>query len=66
MAALVAERMTTAQHLIALSLKLNPDYAPHSRNAGVLYLRNGDAVTAKRVYKHALALGPQEPSALRV
>jgi Flp pilus assembly protein TadD len=64
MAELASERMTAAQRLIALALKLDPDYAPHWSNAGVLYLRNGDAVAAERAYTRALALDPREPSAL--
>ncbi len=64
MAALTEGRMTTAQRLLAVSLNLDPNYAPHWSNAGVLYLRNGDAVAAERAYDRALALDPREPSAL--
>jgi Flp pilus assembly protein TadD len=64
MAALAEGRMTTAQRLLAVSLDLDPNYAPHWSNAGVLYLRNGDAVAAERAYDRALALDPREPSAL--
>jgi Flp pilus assembly protein TadD len=64
MAALAGERMTMAQRLLAVSLKLDPDYAPHWSNAGVLYLRNGDIAAAERAYAYALTLDPREPSAL--
>ncbi len=64
MAELAQERMTTAERLMTVSLNLDPDYAPHWSNAGVLYLRNGDAVAGERAYNRALTLDTREPNAL--
>lgn len=46
------------------SLALDPGYATSWSNAGVLYLRSGDAAHAERSYQQALQLQPLHPGAL--
>ena len=56
--------LAQAQVEMATSLALDPGYAPHWSNAGVLYLRTGDSVAAEHAYDHALTLDPHDMSAL--
>jgi tetratricopeptide (TPR) repeat protein len=49
---------------MAMALQLAPRYASAWANAGVLYLRQGDAQAAERDYLKALVLDPVNPSAL--
>ena len=53
-----------AQQYIAMALALDPTYAPHWSNAGVMHLRGGDADVAERAYSKALAIDPMNASAL--
>ncbi len=64
MAAMMQQLMDEADALMAVSLRLDPTYAPHWSNAGVLSLREGDAAAAERAYDAALKLDASEPSAL--
>lgn len=57
-------RMTSALQYMSMALEVDPGYAPHWSNAGVLYLRNGDTAAAEQAYAKALALDPRNPSAL--
>ncbi|HVR81731.1 MAG TPA: tetratricopeptide repeat protein [Luteimonas sp.] len=49
---------------MGMALQVDPGYAPHWSNAGVLYLHSGDADAAERSYAKALALDPLDASAL--
>jgi cytochrome c-type biogenesis protein CcmH/NrfG len=47
-----------------LALRLDPTFAPHWSNLGVIHLRAGDADAAGRAYAQALARDPDEVGAL--
>jgi Flp pilus assembly protein TadD len=66
---LAIERLSNGEIEVALrhvhqALKIDPEYAGHWTNAGVLYLRNGDLAAAEKAYTHALKLNPREVGAL--
>lgn len=54
----------TALALIDRSLELDPSYASHWSNAGVLHMRNGEPREGEQAYRRALALDPRNASAL--
>ncbi len=56
-------RSKAAMNHMAIALELAPDASLWS-NAGVLYLRSGDAAAAERAYARALALNPEHAGAL--
>ena len=49
---------------MATALALEPGYAPHWSNAGVIALHTDDLSTAERNFRHALELDPDEFGAL--
>lgn len=61
---LTQNRVEPALAYMAEAIDLDPDYAAHWSNAGVLYLRNGDPAQAERAYTRALTLAPQHAGAL--
>jgi len=61
---LAQNRLKPALAYMAEALDLDPDYAAHWSNAGVLYLRNGDPAEAERAYTRALTLAPEHAGAL--
>lgn len=61
---LTQNRVEPALAYISEAIDLDPDYAAHWSNAGVLYLRNGDPARAERAYTRALTLAPQHAGAL--
>jgi len=61
---LTQQRIAPALAYIDTAIALDPTYATHWSNAGVLYLRNGDLAEAERAYARALALVPEHAGAL--
>jgi tetratricopeptide (TPR) repeat protein len=61
---LVGATPSVADPYMAMALQLAPRYPSAWANAGVLSLRKGDRATAERDYLKALALDPENASAL--
>lgn len=61
---LVGASPAVADPYMAMALQLAPHYPSAWANAGVLSLRKGDRATAERDYLKALALDPENSSAL--
>jgi tetratricopeptide (TPR) repeat protein len=61
---LMREDMAAAQRLMSIALALDPTYASHWSNAGVIHVRAGDIAAANRAYAEALARDPEETGAL--
>ncbi|MFZ5638672.1 MAG: transglutaminase domain-containing protein [Pseudomonadota bacterium] len=61
---LVALDTASALRRMRLALRLDPTFAPHWSNLGVIHLRSGDADAAGRAYAQALARDPDEAGAL--
>lgn len=63
-AELMGDDLRAAAPYMAMSLQIDPGYAPSWSNAGVLQLREGNPDVAERHYKRALALDPVHASTL--
>lgn len=61
---LVAPDTASALRRMRLALRLDPTFAPHWSNLGVIHLRTGDVDAAGRAYAQALARDPDEAGAL--
>lgn len=57
-------RIAPALETMDTALQLDPHNSTNWSNAGVLYLRNGDAAAAEQAYTKALAFNPANTSAL--
>jgi tetratricopeptide (TPR) repeat protein len=64
MEALARQDGDTAERLLRIALRLDPAFAPHWSNAGVVRHRAGDPAGAARAYAEALARDPEETGAL--
>ncbi len=64
MADLAQDRIAPATKEMDTALALDANYANNWNNAGVLHLRNGDEAAAEQAYAKALALEPDNTSAL--